>query len=450
MASFRTPPTLSRNLAIGTIAAVCRGVGLGHWFLTKAFARAISQKKRASMFAGYEPTERDVFVVTYPKSGTNWAMQIAVQTAWLGRAEFEHIYDLVAWPEGPFAGITPLRDLGPAERAPTGKRVIRSSLPAAFVPYSDKAAYIVVMRDPKEVMVSSYYFMLGLFGLLDHISLEQWLELFTSESFPAGPWAAHTHSYWSMLDRPNVLILHFAEMRKNLPGTVELVAELMGVPLDEEQLTAVVELDGHRGRAVVADHLAGSIGGARCLAVVRRDRPGEHEHGRDREGGGGDPRATEWRRPDPYGHGNVALFDPGEHPGACLGHQLRGVVRLREQTFDVPFEDLVVGHQRTSLRAVLRVWNASRKARRARARRDLAASSETERSPARSRRLSPRMYLHSRTWRYWSGRLAIVMLTSSRVSSRARTSSLRGVVSSAANTWLRVASMRSQVRPSSW
>ncbi len=35
-----------------------------------------SPQLKAKAFKGYQPTERDVFVCTYSKSGTNWAMQV--------------------------------------------------------------------------------------------------------------------------------------------------------------------------------------------------------------------------------------------------------------------------------------------------------------------------------------------------------------------------------------
>ncbi|MCI5167722.1 MAG: hypothetical protein D3903_16935 [Candidatus Electrothrix sp. GM3_4] len=53
---------------------------------------------KSRSFAGYTPTVHDVFVATFAKSGTNWMMQIAQQISSLGAAEFDHIHDLVAWP----------------------------------------------------------------------------------------------------------------------------------------------------------------------------------------------------------------------------------------------------------------------------------------------------------------------------------------------------------------
>src|SRR5262245_27374775 len=46
-------------------------------------------------FRGYIPGEQDVFVMTYAKSGTNWAMQIAHQLIYHGKGEFDHLHDVV-------------------------------------------------------------------------------------------------------------------------------------------------------------------------------------------------------------------------------------------------------------------------------------------------------------------------------------------------------------------
>jgi hypothetical protein len=86
-----------------------------------------SSKWKTRSFAGYEPTAQDVFIATFAKSGTNWMMQIAQQIAYYGAAEFEHIHDLVPWPDVPFPRIrASLKDPTIAERSPSGLRIIKT------------------------------------------------------------------------------------------------------------------------------------------------------------------------------------------------------------------------------------------------------------------------------------------------------------------------------------
>lgn len=220
---------------------LAKRLGFGKQIARLALKHVRSRLNMAQAFAGYQPTEHDVFVATFGKSGTNWMMQIAQQISHHGEAEFDHIHDLVAWPDAPRPMGIELNDPMPLERSPTGLRVIKTHLDTEFVPYDEKATYLTVLRDPKEVLVSSYYFLGGIAGLLDHVSIEDWYELFmASDSMPAA-WAKHTASFWAWRERPNVLVLNFAEVNKQPRAAIERVAAVMGVALTEEQLAKVVE-----------------------------------------------------------------------------------------------------------------------------------------------------------------------------------------------------------------
>jgi hypothetical protein len=64
----------------------------------------LSKRRRRDFygnFGEYQATSHDVFACVYFKSGTNWLMQILVQVIYQGAAEFEHIHDLVPWPDSP-------------------------------------------------------------------------------------------------------------------------------------------------------------------------------------------------------------------------------------------------------------------------------------------------------------------------------------------------------------
>ncbi|MCI5167721.1 MAG: hypothetical protein D3903_16930 [Candidatus Electrothrix sp. GM3_4] len=45
-----------------------------------------------------------------------------------------------------------------AERSPSGLRIIKTHFERTYVPFNDQVKYIVVIRDPKEIIVSGYYF----------------------------------------------------------------------------------------------------------------------------------------------------------------------------------------------------------------------------------------------------------------------------------------------------
>ena len=160
-------------------------------------------------------------------------MQIAHQLAFHGEAEFEHIHCMVPWPDSaPQMGkyAIPVGDPSVWMASPEKKRVIKTHLNWELIPYSENARYMMVIRDPKDVFVSNYHFVKGIFpGFVP--SLETWYQLYLSGKIPiGGSWAVNTAGYWAQRHRPNVLIESFKAMKRDLPGTVRRVAAFMNVP----------------------------------------------------------------------------------------------------------------------------------------------------------------------------------------------------------------------------
>lgn len=207
-------------------------------FLSRMLTRFLSQFPR-----DYVPTAHDVLICSYFKSGTNWTMQIAVQIAFRGRAEFEHIHDLVPWPDMSLRAqyAVPLDDDGPQRASPTGLRVIKTHLKLGPVPYSTAARYVCVVRDPKDVFVSSYHFTRSMTMGPLMPSVAHWLDAYLSPDTALGSWAEHLASYWRQRDQANVLFLTYESMRADLPGTVDKIAQFMGVELTAEERAAVIE-----------------------------------------------------------------------------------------------------------------------------------------------------------------------------------------------------------------
>ena len=203
-----------------------------------------SPKRKRKEFAGYQPTSSDVIVATYARSGTNWALQIALQIAHYGEAEFNFLHDIVAWPDAPLPLVrATLADTSPAKLAPSGSRVIKTHREQAYVPYTPEAKYIVVIRDPKEVFVSAYFFARSMFGSIVDLdySSDEWMDLFFSDRFVFGSWAEHTASWWPYRERKNVLLVTYAEMKRKPRAIIQRIADLMQVKLTPEQLEKVVE-----------------------------------------------------------------------------------------------------------------------------------------------------------------------------------------------------------------
>jgi len=201
--------------------------------------------RKMNPFRGYVPGPQDVFVMTYAKSGTNWMMQIVHQLIWHGQGEYEHLHDVVPWPDTlamPFVKkyAIPLEEATHWQQSPERLRVIKTHFDWDMLPYSDAAKYIAVIRDPKDIFVSNYHFIRdGVYGPAMP-TVDTWFELFLSTNFPlGGSWAVNTAGYWAQRHRPNVLIASFKDMKRDLRGTVLKVAAFLNIDVPSSVIDEV-------------------------------------------------------------------------------------------------------------------------------------------------------------------------------------------------------------------
>ena len=230
---------------VGPLVWVLQKAGLAERAFSRLGARRLTRFKEQNPLRDYVPGKQDVFVATYAKSGTNWMMQIAHQLIWHGAGEFDHIHSVVPWPDtqmmGPFRRYAvPLEDARDWETSPERKRVIKTHFDWELIPYSQDARYIMVLRDPKDIFVSSYFFVRdGVLGAAMP-SVDTWYNLFLKEgSLIGGSWAANTAGYWAQRHRPNVLIVSFKSMKRDLKGAVRKVAQFLDIKAPEALIDLV-------------------------------------------------------------------------------------------------------------------------------------------------------------------------------------------------------------------
>jgi hypothetical protein len=292
-----------RVLAVALSWPLVRVLDLfGYW--PSALSRLMN--RAMGSFGPYRPGAHDVLVCSYFKSGTNWTMQIAVQIAHRGAARFEHIHDLVPWPEARRAGRgigVPVEDERAWRDSPTGLRVIKTHLRAAQVPYSPEARYICVVRDPKDVFVSSYHFVRdGMLGVLMPPK-PKWLRTFLSPHAISGSWAEHVAGWWALRQRDNVLFLTYEQMKRDLPGSVRRIAGLMGVTLSDAELASVLQQASFEHMRAISDRFD-------LAARYRAHRVAGHMIRRGQSGGSGEMlSAEEQQRIDAWCRAELARLD---------------------------------------------------------------------------------------------------------------------------------------------
>jgi hypothetical protein len=223
-------------------------LGLAERMLASFSDKRDKEFVKKNPFRGYVPGPQDVFVMTYAKSGTNWMMQIVHQLIHHGKGEFDHIHNLVPWPDAklinPMMGkyAIPLDQATQWQTAPERKRVIKTHFNWELLPYSQEARYISVIRDPKDVFVSSYFFMKNSGMGSGMPGVDTMYRLFLAHKYLlGGSWPANAAGYWEQRCRPNVLVVSFKSMKRDLEGTVRRVAGFLDIDVSEDILRAVCE-----------------------------------------------------------------------------------------------------------------------------------------------------------------------------------------------------------------
>jgi len=141
-----------------------------------------------------------------------------------GSMDFDEISRVVPW-------IDMAYDLGIDIHASqvANPRAFKTHRYLSEVPKGGK--YIVVVRDPSDALVSDYHFMGEMFFDKNAVSLEE----FALEDFiPSRGIPKHILAFWERRNDPDVLPLCFENMKADLEGTIERVANFIGVELDDE------------------------------------------------------------------------------------------------------------------------------------------------------------------------------------------------------------------------
>lgn len=188
----------------------------------------------------FQVLDDDVFNVTYPKSGTVWMIEILSLIH--SKGDQALVQSIPNWDRAPW--IETKEALKKLKSHPR-PRLITSHLPVQVFPksfFSSKAKVIYTARNPKDMLVSLYYFakMSSLYD--DPESFEQFLDAFLKGAdFLYGSWFDHVKGWMELKDKPNFLFLTYEELQQDLRAGVVKVCKFLGQELDDKTIDLVVE-----------------------------------------------------------------------------------------------------------------------------------------------------------------------------------------------------------------
>lgn len=183
----------------------------------------------------------DVFVVTYPRSGTTWTEQMVHLLANHGEQGAQRLTDAVPWLE-----TLPHRPNGMHEFLKTlpARRLFTSHLPYSLMPnFANTTAKIVyVARNPKDVATSVYFHNQSKLGYDG--TWEQHLNEFMHGDVGAGPYFDHILPWWQASQTSaQILFLKYEDMKRNHKAGVARLASFLEMGQgDEELINKVVAL----------------------------------------------------------------------------------------------------------------------------------------------------------------------------------------------------------------
>ena len=198
----------------------------------------ISQADMDLIAKEFVAKDGDVFVVTYPRSGTTWTEQMVHLLVNNGVQGEQRLTDAVPWLE-----TLPHRPNGMLEFLKTmpQRRLFTSHLPYPLMPDLKNAAakIVYVARNPKDVAISTYFHNQSKGGYEG--TWEEHFELFLNNDVGFGPYFDHVLPWWQASQKDNrILFLKYEDMKHDHAGNVAKIASFLDLQADPQLIDTAV------------------------------------------------------------------------------------------------------------------------------------------------------------------------------------------------------------------
>ena len=211
----------------------------------------------------------DIFVCTPPKCGTTWTQTIVVELVFPGGPAPGPVFEVAPWIDARFE---PIEDILTRLDAQTHRRQIKTHTRADAVPIFEDAQYIVVGRDGRDACMSFLNHMANLqpelVGRLFASAIEEGIDLgdgpppteniheFFAWWLDSLIFFDHISSWWEHHGEPNVLFVHFNDLKSDLDGQMRRIATFLDIPIDEAMWPTQVDRCTFAGMKARPDDIA--------------------------------------------------------------------------------------------------------------------------------------------------------------------------------------------------
>ena len=197
----------------------------------------------------------DIVIATYGKAGTTWTQQIIAQLLFGGDPDVA-VAEMSPWVD---LRVPPKSVKLPLIEAQTHRRFMKTHLPVDALRFSPTAKYLYIGRDGRDVVWSMYnhhananqswYDALNLTPGRIGPAIERppadirqyWSDWISQDGYPFWPFWENVRSWWQIRNLPNVRLIHFSELKRDLPGQMREIASFLEIPIQESRWPQIVE-----------------------------------------------------------------------------------------------------------------------------------------------------------------------------------------------------------------
>ena len=232
----------------------------------------------------FEFRRGDIVISTWSKAGTTWLQQIVGQLLFPGVPDLP-VMDLAPWVD---MRVIQKEEIVRTLSSQTHRRFMKTHLPVDALVFSPEAKYIYAARDGRDVLWSWYHhhvsFSEQAYDMINNTPglvgpplerptpdvrayFHEWLD---RDGFPVWSFWQHVQSWWDIRGLDNVLLVHYADLKQDLPGEMRRVAEFLGIEIDEHMWPSMVRhctFEHMKRNAEVLSPLLGAVfdGGAQSF-----------------------------------------------------------------------------------------------------------------------------------------------------------------------------------------
>jgi aryl sulfotransferase len=197
----------------------------------------------------------DIIINAYSKSGTTWVQQIVAQLLWNG-ADHVVLSEVSPWIDCRFPSKEERLEIVEGQ---SHRRFLKSHLPVDTLVFSPKAKYLYIGRDGRDVLWSLYNHHRILkkdviesidsvperigppLGHVTSSVIEYFRSCLDKDGYPWWPYWEHILSWWQIKDLPNVMLVHFSNLKRDMPGEVRRIAKFLDIAIDRSQWETILE-----------------------------------------------------------------------------------------------------------------------------------------------------------------------------------------------------------------